>query len=83
MHIEHWLAPSGELLSRRGDECAFKTKSAFRLLEASPYFTSSNSMPNISASSAVILTKYCVISGRIRPDAHLDPGYEKPGNGEC
>ncbi len=31
------------------------------------YFASSNAMPNMSASSAVILTRYWVISGRIRP----------------
>ena len=29
------------------------------------YIPGCNSMPNISASSAVILTRYCVISGRI------------------
>jgi hypothetical protein len=31
------------------------------------YFPSCNAMPNISASSAVIFTRYWVISGRIRP----------------
>ncbi len=43
------------------------------------YFPSCNSMPNISASSAVILSRYWVISGRIRPDADFSPGHEKPG----
>jgi len=47
----------------------------------SPYFASSNAMPNISASSAVILTRYWVISGRIRADADFSAGYEKPGGG--
>jgi hypothetical protein len=35
-----------------------------------PYFPSDNSMPNMSASSAVILSRYWVISGRIRPNAY-------------
>jgi hypothetical protein len=34
------------------------------------YFLSCSSMPNMSASSAVILIRYCVISGRIRPNVY-------------
>ena len=51
------------------------------------YFPSCNSMPNISASSAVIFTRFWVISGRIRPNVyasscphiHLQHRYESPG----
>ena len=35
-----------------------------------PYCPSSNAMPNMSASSSVILTRYWVISGRIRPSSY-------------
>ena len=34
----------------------------------SPYFPSSNAMPKMSASSAVVLTRQWVISSRIRAD---------------
>jgi hypothetical protein len=39
-------------------------------------------MPKMSASSTVIFTRYWVISGRIRPDADFDSGYEESGGGE-
>jgi hypothetical protein len=38
-----------------------------------PYSPSSNVIPNISASSAVILSRECVISGRIRPFLYSCP----------
>ncbi len=43
------------------------------------YVTSCNSMPNMLASSTVILRRYCVTSGRIRPNAHHHSRHKKSG----
>src|SRR5215469_13969747 len=40
------------------------------MIYGSFYFNLANAMPNISSSSSVILRRECVISSRIRPDAH-------------
>jgi hypothetical protein len=62
MHPSCGMSPHFLLVRRR---VAFAT--LFRPPYPISYFPSCNSMPNMSASSTVILMRYWVISGRIRP----------------